>query len=62
MKGEHMSKVTLDLDKYKAYKMKILERDFWVRMTDEEIEHMNSLPSEIRVDAYVHDLLRKRYN
>ena len=62
MKGEYMSKVTLSLEKYKANKIKILERDFWVRLTSEEVEHMNSLPSEMRVDAYVHDLLRKRYD
>ena len=49
------------LEKYKAQKIEMLQRDFGVPMTDEQIEYMNNLISEMRVDAYARDLMRKRF-
>ena len=40
------------LDKYKADKLKMLKRDFLVELTDEEIEHLNGLETEVQVDRY----------
>lgn len=49
------------LEKYKADKIKMLQNDFWIPLTEEQIEHINSLPSEMRVDAYARELMRKRF-
>ena len=49
------------LKQYKEQKIKMLQDDFWIPLTAEQIEHMNSLPSEMRVDAYARDLMRKRF-
>ena len=49
------------LEKYKADKITMLQRDFGIPMTEEQIEHMNSLVSEMRVDAYARELMRKRF-
>lgn len=48
------------LKRYKEEKIKMLEREFCLLMTDEEKEHMNSLTSEIRVDAYARQLIMGR--
>lgn len=42
---------------YINYKIKILQRDFKVALTDEQIDHMKSLTSEIQVDNYARKLL-----
>ena len=49
------------LKQYKEQKIKMLQDDFWIPLTEEQIEHMHSLPSEMRVDAYARDLMRKRF-
>lgn len=49
------------LKQYKEQKIDMLRNDFWIPLTEDEIEHMNSLPSEMRVDAYARDLMRKRF-
>jgi hypothetical protein len=49
------------LNQYKEQKIKMLRRDFGIPMTEDEIEHMHSLPSEMRVDAYARDLMNKRF-
>lgn len=50
------------LEKYKAQKIEMLQRDFGIPMTEEQIEHMNGLVSEMRVDAYARDLMRARFD
>lgn len=49
------------LAEYKEEKIRMLTWDFGVPMTKDEIEYMNSLPSEMRVDAYARDLMTKRF-
>lgn len=53
--------IVMTLDRYKAEKIRMLRNDFGIPMTEDEIGHMNSLPSEMRVDAYARDLMRKRF-
>ena len=48
------------LKRYKADKIKMLERDFAIRLKPEEKEYINNLPSEIRVDAYARQLIMAR--
>ena len=41
-------------------KIRMLQKDFWMGMTKEEIEHMKSLKTEIDVDHYAYDLIMRR--
>ncbi len=58
-------KRTLDeeqADEFQTYikeKIKMLRKDFHIRLTDEEIAHIHSLETEIAVDNYCHDLFMK---
>lgn len=47
----------LTLKQYINQKIRILQRDFKVYLTDEQMDHMKSLTSEIQVDNYAHTLL-----
>ena len=47
----------ITLKQYIKQKIKILQRDFKVFLTDEQIDHMKSLTSEIQVDNYARKLL-----
>lgn len=42
----------IPLEDYKEDKIKILKRDFKLKLTDDQIKHINSLESEIQVDRY----------
>lgn len=42
---------------YIKEKIRMLTKDFYLKLTDEEISHMKSLKREIDVDHYAHTLL-----
>lgn len=48
----------VSLEQYKKNKIKMLERDFCVPLTDEQREIINGLSSEIAVDRYSRQLLK----
>lgn len=52
----------VSLPQYKNNKIKILQRDFCIPLTSEEIEHMKSLTSETSVDRYARELMNKYWN
>lgn len=41
-------------------KIRMLARDFFIYLNDEETEHLKSLKREIDVDNYIHDIYEKR--
>ena len=47
----------MTLKQYIRFKIKILQRDFKLILTEEQIDHMKSLTSEIQVDNYARKLL-----
>lgn len=47
------------LPAYKKWKLKMLEKDFCIKVSPEEKEHINSLKTEMAVDRYAHKLLDK---
>jgi hypothetical protein len=53
--------IVMTLDRYKTEKIRMLTWEFGVPMSEDEIKYMNSLPSEMRVDAYARDLMTKRF-
>lgn len=55
-------KRNVSLPQYKANKIKILQRDFCMHLTDKEIEHLNALLSETEVDRYIRELMHKRWD
>ena len=48
-----------DLRAYIKTKLKLL-KDFKVALTDDQIEHIWSLDSEVEIDRFAHDLIMKR--
>ena len=47
----------MTLKQHIRFKIRILQRDFGISLTDEQIDHMKSLTSEIQVDNYARTLL-----
>ena len=45
------------LPKYIKRKIKMLERDMCIELTDEEKDHFHALTNEIAVDNYAHKLI-----
>lgn len=50
---------TLTLDEYIEEKLKMLGQDFCIRLKKHEIKHFHTFKTEVQVDNYVRDLLRK---
>lgn len=48
------------LKEYIEYKIKILKKDFYLKLTDEEIEHFYTLNGAHAVDKYARDLIMKK--
>ena len=44
--------VTSSLESYRKAKLKILKRDFCIKLTPEELEHAHSLKTEIEIDNF----------
>lgn len=53
----NQGKRDVSLDSYKRHKVKMLKKQFCVRMTDEQEEYLNSLKSEIAIDNYARSLM-----
>lgn len=49
-----------DIETYINHKLKMLKRDFHIRLTKTEINHMKSLRTEISVDNYAHTLIKTK--
>ena len=41
-------------------KIRMLENDFWIRLTKEEKAHFHSLRTEAAVDQYAHDIIMNK--
>lgn len=54
-------KKTVSLKAYRKQKIKILERDFCIRLTEEEIERINKLTTEIQIDQFCLGIINKRW-
>lgn len=54
--------VKMSFNDYKKNKIKMLEREFMMPLTDEEREHMNSLVNAAEVDRYARTIILKRWN
>lgn len=50
----------MPLPQYIKAKLKMIQKEFMIKMTAEQIAHMQSLKSEIAVDNYAHDLIFNR--
>ena len=55
-----LSEQQVTLKQYVKEKIRMLKKDFMIKMTDEQIAHMKSLKNEIQVDNYAHDLIFNR--
>lgn len=51
---------TISLDKYIKEKIRMLKKDFMIKLTPEQIAHIRELKNEIQVDNYAHDLIFNR--
>ena len=49
-----------ELELYIEEKIKMLKRDFRIRLSDAEAAHIHSLKTEIAVDNFCHTLFMKR--
>ena len=49
----------MPLSTYKKTKIKMLTRDFCIKLSDAEIRHMLELKTEIQVDQFARKLLLK---
>lgn len=55
-------KKNLSVDEHRTMKMKMLRKEFGIIATKEEIEHMNSLKTEIAIDRYFHTILDNHWD
>lgn len=55
-----LSEQQVTLKQYIKEKIRMLKKDFFIKLTDEQIAHMKSLKNEIQVDNYAHDLIFNR--
>lgn len=52
---------SLSTDAYRKYKMKILEKDFYVNLTVEQKEHFKSLKTDCEIERYFWQILNEKY-
>lgn len=50
-----------NINTYRKRKIKIMERDFCIKLTQAEIDHINELPTACAVDAYCIDIINSRW-
>ena len=53
--------MTTNINAYRKARMKMLERDFHIYLTEAEIDHMNELTSEIAIDNFYISLIQNHY-
>ena len=46
---------------YKKYKLRMLQKDFCITLTEEELADYNALETEIKVDQFCVTILNKRW-
>ena len=51
--------VARDLKDYIKKKIKMLEREFCIRVTESDIKHFNELKTEIQIDNYALQLIMR---
>lgn len=49
------------LNTYRKQKLRILERDFCIRLTEEEVNHANSLKTEAQIDQFFLGCINRRW-
>ena len=49
----------LDIKTYRKMKIKMLQEDFYINLTDEEKKRLNALKTEIAIDQYCRTLIKK---
>lgn len=49
------------VEEYADVRINILERDFMIKLTDEEKDHVKSLKTETAVDAAIRAICKKRW-
>lgn len=54
--------VTGNFESYRRAKLKILKRDFCIYLTPEELEHANSLKTEIEVDNFFISAINRHWS
>ena len=53
---------SMSLKAYRKMKLKMLSRDFCITLTQKEIDHANSLKSEIAIDNFCISVINNRWN
>ena len=51
----------MSLKEYRKMKLKMLTRDFRVKLTDEDIAHANTLTTEAQIDQFFISMLNNRW-
>ncbi len=51
----------MNLKTYRKWKLKMLRRDFFVDLTEEEIAHAETLKTEAAIDQFCMGILEKRW-
>ena len=54
-------KKTTTIETYRKRKIMILERDFYVKLTQEELDTINQLPTEYTIDHFCRSILQERW-
>ena len=52
----------MSLKAYRKMKLKMLKNDFCIKLTDEELDHAESLKTEIQIDQFCIGVINKRWN
>ena len=53
---------TTNINSYRKAKLKMLNRDFRITLTDEELAHVNTLKSEIAIDNFCISVINRHWN
>lgn len=52
----------MSLKEYRKMKLKMLEKDFCIRLTDEEREHAKTLTTETQLDQFALGIINNRWD
>ena len=56
----HYEDKEITIADYIKEKIRMLKEDFYIKLTDEEIEKLKSMTRDIDVDHYAHDLIMNK--
>ena len=56
----HYEDKEITLAQYIKEKIRMLQKDFFIKLTEEEIQKFKSMTREIDIDHYAHDLIANR--